>query len=59
MNENTCPTITAENLMKIYRRGSEEIRAVNDVALTVETGRFVAFIGPSGSGKTTLINILG
>jgi putative ABC transport system ATP-binding protein len=59
MNENTCPTIMAENLMKTYHRGSEEIRAVNDVTLTVETGRFVAFIGPSGSGKTTLINILG
>lgn len=54
-----CPTIIAENLTKIYHRGSEEIRAVNDVTLTVETGRFVAFIGPSGSGKTTLINILG
>jgi putative ABC transport system ATP-binding protein len=55
----TCPTITAENLMKIYHRGSEEIRAVNDITLSIETGRFVAFIGPSGSGKTTLINILG
>ena len=55
----TCPTITAENQTKIYHRGSEEIRAVNDVTLSVETGRFVAFIGPSGSGKTTLINILG
>jgi len=54
-----CPTITAENLTKIYRRGSEEIRAVDDVTLTIESGRFVAFIGPSGSGKTTLINILG
>jgi len=59
MNGNICPTITAENLTKIYHRGSEEIRAVNDVTLSIEEGRFVAFIGPSGSGKTTLINILG
>jgi putative ABC transport system ATP-binding protein len=59
MNGTTCPTITAENLTKIYHRGSEEIRAVNDVTLSVEEGHFVAFIGPSGSGKTTLINILG
>ena len=54
-----CPTITAEHLTRIYRRGAEEIRAVNDVTLSIEEGRFVSFIGPSGSGKTTLINILG
>ena len=59
MNGDTCPTITAENLTKIYHRGSEEIRAVDDVTLSIEPGRFVSFIGPSGSGKTTLINILG
>jgi putative ABC transport system ATP-binding protein len=59
MNADTCPTITADNLTKIYHRGSEEIRAVDDVTLSIEEGRFVSFIGPSGSGKTTLINILG
>ena len=59
MNANVCPSISAEHLVKIYRRGAEEIRAVDDVTLTVDEGRFVAFIGPSGSGKTTLINILG
>ncbi|MBI4720477.1 MAG: ABC transporter ATP-binding protein [Chitinivibrionia bacterium] len=53
------PHVTAENLMKIYRRGAEEIRAVNDVSLSIGEGEFVAFTGPSGSGKTTLINILG
>ncbi|MDD4857551.1 MAG: ABC transporter ATP-binding protein, partial [Candidatus Krumholzibacteria bacterium] len=59
MRSHTCPTITAEHLTKIYHRGSEAIRAVDDVTLSIEEGRFVAFIGPSGSGKTTLINILG
>jgi putative ABC transport system ATP-binding protein len=63
MNGKACATtgttITAENLTRIYRRGAEEVRAVDDVSLSIEEGRFVAFIGPSGSGKTTLINILG
>jgi putative ABC transport system ATP-binding protein len=59
MPDNAHTAISARNLMKIYRRGSEEIRAVNDVTLAVEEGQFVSFTGPSGSGKTTLINILG
>lgn len=51
--------ITAQNLSKIYRRGTEEIPAVNRVSLEIKSGEYVSFIGPSGSGKTTLINILG
>jgi putative ABC transport system ATP-binding protein len=51
--------LVAKNLTKIYKRGAEEILAVDDVSLTIEKGEFVSFIGPSGSGKTTLINILG
>jgi putative ABC transport system ATP-binding protein len=51
--------LEARNIKKIYKRGSEEIPAVNDISLQVRKGEFVSFVGPSGSGKTTLINILG
>jgi len=51
--------LEAEHLRRLYRRGPEEIAAVDDVSLRVETGSFISVIGPSGSGKTTLINVLG
>jgi putative ABC transport system ATP-binding protein len=51
--------ILAEDLVRIYKRGAEEIRAVDGVSLAVGAGEFISVVGPSGSGKTTLINILG
>jgi putative ABC transport system ATP-binding protein len=58
MNQNAL-SIETQNLTRVYRRGSEEIIAVNSISLTINKGDFVSIIGPSGSGKTTLINLLG
>jgi len=58
MNQNGI-SIEATNLTKVYRRGSEEISAVNGVSLRINKGDFISIIGPSGSGKTTLVNLLG
>jgi len=51
--------LEATGITKIYKRGSEDIPALDDISLKVRRGEFVSFVGPSGSGKTTLINILG
>jgi putative ABC transport system ATP-binding protein len=51
--------ISATNLVKAYRRGSEEVRAVDGISFEAGPGELTAIIGPSGSGKTTLLNMIG
>ena len=50
--------LEARGLTRVYTRGSEVIRAVDGVSLSIRRGAFVSFMGPSGSGKTTLVNLL-
>ena len=51
--------IRVEDLVKVYRMGDVEVRALNGVSLSVRTGEFVAVMGSSGSGKSTFMNIVG
>lgn len=51
--------VEARNVSKIYRRGAEYIRAIDDISFQIGDGESVAVVGPSGSGKTTLLQLVG
>ncbi|TVQ17012.1 MAG: ABC transporter ATP-binding protein [Bacteroidetes bacterium] len=51
--------IRLEALTKHYKVGTETVRALRSVSLSIYKNEYVALMGPSGSGKSTLMNILG
>src|SRR5262245_51534928 len=52
-------SVDVRNVVKVYRRETEELRVLDGLSLSIPDGSFVALMGPSGSGKTTLLNLIG
>lgn len=51
--------IELKNVSRVYKSGEHEQKALNEVNLSLDEGKFVVILGPSGAGKSTLLNLLG
>lgn len=51
--------LEVKNLSKIYGKGDNEVKALNDISFSVTKGEFIAIVGSSGSGKSTLLHLIG
>ena len=48
-----------KNVSRVYTSGDHELKALDNVNLTLDEGKFIVILGPSGAGKSTLLNMLG
>lgn len=51
--------LKCSGIEKVFRKGDNQVTALNGISLSIEKGDFVTIIGASGSGKSTLLHILG
>jgi putative ABC transport system ATP-binding protein len=51
--------VELRGLDKHYQQGELQVKAIDNVSLTIEKRDFAALCGPSGSGKTSILNLIG
>lgn len=48
-----------KNVSRVYTSGDHELKALDNINMKLDEGKFVVILGPSGAGKSTLLNLLG
>ena len=51
--------ISLTQIKRVFTVGDEQVHALRDLDLNIESGEYVTIMGPSGSGKSTLLNMIG
>jgi len=54
-----APVVQLKQVTKVYRKGAQEVRALDGIDLRVESPGMLAVVGPSGSGKSSLLHMIG
>ena len=50
--------VEIRHLKKYFKDGSQVVKALDGIDLSIEKGKFTVIVGASGSGKTTLLNMI-
>ncbi len=58
-NSVRAPVVQLQALTKVYRKGAQEVRALDGIDLRVRSPGVLAVVGPSGSGKSSLLHMIG
>lgn len=51
--------VELKGVSRIYTSGDHELKALDDINLSLDRGKFIVILGQSGAGKSTLLNLLG
>jgi putative ABC transport system ATP-binding protein len=52
-------TVRTIDVTREYQMGTDTVRALKGVSISINRGEYISIMGPSGSGKSTLFNMIG
>ena len=50
--------VELKEVSRIYTSGDHELKALDDINLSLDKGKFIVILGQSGAGKSTLLSLI-